>query len=122
MNILDNNLYSPYAGRLSRRYALLMDNDPKHTANVTKQWLNVHAPNFTSDFPPHSPDLNPIENIWSVVAEKVVKKSPKNLEALKKAIREVCLSIPREYILHATDSMDARCSEVITNQGGHTKY
>ena len=99
-----------------------MDNGPKHTVKVPKQWLNVHVANFTSDFPPQSPDLNPIENIWSVVADKVAEKSPKKLETLKKLIREVCFSIPREYILHAIDSMDARCSEVIINQGGHTKY
>ena len=108
INILGNNLPSPYAGRLPRGYTLLMDNDPKHTANVTKQWLNVHVPNFTSDFPPQSPDLNPIENIWSVVADKVAEKPPKNLEALQNAIRKICFSIPREYILHAIDSMDAR--------------
>ena len=99
-----------------------MENDTKHTAKVTKHWLNIHVPNFTSDFPLQSPDLNPIENIWSVVAEKVAEKSPKNLEALKKMIREVCSSIPREYVLHAIDSMDARCSKVITNRDGHTKY
>ena len=99
-----------------------MENDPKHTANVTKQLLNVHFHNFTSDFPPQNPDLNPIENIWSVVADKVAEKSPKNLEALKKVIREVWLSIPRVYILHVIDSMDARCSGVITNQGDDTKY
>ena len=98
-----------------------MDNDPKHTSKVTKQWLIVHVPNFTSDFPPQSPELNPIESIWSVVVDKVAEKSPKNLEALK-AIREVCLSILREHVLHAIDSMDTRRSEVITNQGGHTKY
>ena len=87
-----------------------MENVPKHIAKVTKQWLNVYVPNFTRDFQPQSPDLNPIENIWSVVADKVAEKSPKNLEALKKVIREVCISIPREYVLHAIDSMDTRHS------------
>ena len=63
-----------------------MDNELKHTAKVTKQWLNVYVPNFTHDFLSQSSGINPIENIWSVVADKVAEKSPNNLEALKKTI------------------------------------
>lgn len=39
------------------------DNAPAHTAGVTRAWLH-NAGVDCIDFPPHSPDLNPSENLW----------------------------------------------------------
>ncbi len=40
------------------------DNDPKHTANSTKQYMIDHNINWWPT-PPESPDLNPIEKLWT---------------------------------------------------------
>lgn len=39
------------------------DNAPQHTARISNQWFHNHGVNLL-DFPPYSPDLNPIENLW----------------------------------------------------------
>ncbi|GFU51616.1 uncharacterized protein TNCV_82461 [Trichonephila clavipes] len=49
------------------------DNDPKHTAIVTKTWLLYHAPRRLETFP-QPPDLNPIENLWMHLNTEVRKK------------------------------------------------
>ncbi|KAJ4939250.1 hypothetical protein JOQ06_028706 [Pogonophryne albipinna] len=44
--ILDENLLqSALDLRLGRRFTLQQDNDPKHTATITKEWLRVKSVN-----------------------------------------------------------------------------
>ncbi|GBM14131.1 Transposable element Tc3 transposase [Araneus ventricosus] len=46
------------------------DNVPIHTSNATKNYLN--SKNLTVlEWPPMSPDLNPIENVWDIISRKV---------------------------------------------------
>ncbi len=43
---------------------------PAHTAKGTKSWFNDHGVTVL-DWPANSPDLNPIENLWSTVKRKM---------------------------------------------------
>uniref|UniRef100_A0AAQ4NQU8 Transposase Tc1-like domain-containing protein n=1 Tax=Gasterosteus aculeatus aculeatus TaxID=481459 RepID=A0AAQ4NQU8_GASAC len=61
-DLLDENmLQSALDLRLGRRFIFQQDNDPKHTAKITKEWLRHNSVNVL-EWPSQSPDSNPIEH------------------------------------------------------------
>ena len=58
--ILDENLLESVMNlKLGRRFTFQRDNDPKHKAKATLEWLNKKSINVL-EWPSRSPDLNPI--------------------------------------------------------------
>jgi transposase len=49
-------------------YLFQQDNDPKHT-RITREWLLYNARGLL-ETPPKSPDINPIETLWSLLENK----------------------------------------------------
>ncbi len=75
---------------------------PAHTAKSTKSWLIDHGVGVL-DWPANSPDLKPIENIWSIVKRKIRNKRPKHADELKKKPGlHTTSAVPQTDHLHAT--------------------
>ena len=77
----------------------------------------------TLELPGNSPDLNPIENLWCVMKNKVSEKHPTSLSAFQLAIKKVWVKeVFLDYCCKLIESMPHCLQKVIKNKGGHTKH
>ena len=60
-------------------------NAPCHTSKLVKAFLEQQAISLFS-WPPRSPDLSPIENVWAVLKRKVHALKPSSLPDLHQTI------------------------------------
>ncbi len=82
-------------------------------------------------WPPYSPDLNPIENLWSVLKQLIYERYPElehandtadTLERLIAAAMEVWELVEQRVHYSLSDSMPHRVQAVIEAEGWYTKY
>lgn len=99
------------------------DNDPKHTARLTKDWLKENDVNVLS-WPAQSPDLNPIENMWNMLDRKIRdrKKLPTSRDSLWTAIQEEWEKITKEECRRVIGTMPERIKAVLKAKGGYTTW
>lgn len=76
------------------------------------------------EWPPQSPDLNPIENLWGIVKHRVYDyvESPNNPNVLWERTKAVWESISPDICRNLVRSMPERLRQVIKARGGYTKY
>ncbi len=113
----------PSADQLLKNTDFIFQQDvaPAHTAKSTKSWLNDQDVGVL-DWPANSPDLNPIENLWSIVKRKMRNKRPENADELKATVKETWASIPPQQCHKLITSMPRRIEAVIKAKGAPTKY
>jgi hypothetical protein len=102
-------------------YIFQQDNDPKHTSNTVKTYIrNARLP--VMDWPAQSPDLNPIENLWSILDKNTSARKCQSLEELYEHLKTAWYKLPVEVLTNLADSMPARCRQVIASKGYPIKY
>lgn len=99
------------------------DNDPKHTAHLTMEYLKKQKYSLL-DWPAQSPDLNPIEHLWSVLKRRLAAYDvmPKGVNELWERVEAEWDKITKEDCMALIESMPRRVAAVIKAKGRYTKY
>lgn len=106
-----------------RHWRLQQDNASPHASNPTMDWFKLNRVRVLN-WPARSPDINPIENLWGILARKVYAHGTQflNVKDLKNAILTAWEEIPAKTLRELVRSMKDRVFQVINRNGGTTKY
>jgi transposase len=99
----------------------LQDNDPKHKSNLVNKWLFDHGIQCM-ELPPYSPDLNPIENLWDNLKDRVGSRHARDMDELKEIIVEEWNDTDAHFLSEMGKSMPRRCADVIAHNGDLIDY
>lgn len=99
------------------------DNAPSHVSREMVEFFELHGVQLL-DWPPYSPDLNVIENIWAVLKMKLRNRHIQNSSQLPDLIKEIWFN--DEAMIRTCrsvfQSLPKRINACIKAKGGYLKY
>ena len=99
------------------------DNAPAHASRYIRAYLEDKgiSHNKIMTWPLQSPDLNPIENLWSTIKRRLypADKQYTSQGELWEAIKNVCAALEPLKIQNLTATMDNRLFSVIQKTGAY---
>ena len=113
----------PFAENAGPNFIFMDDNARPHRARVVTQYLADHGIE-RMDWPSKSPDLNPIEHAWDMMARSIeeLEVQPNGLQQLGVALEAAWDALDVRDVNRLVNSMRQRCQAVIAAGGGHTRY
>lgn len=115
---------------LTENSIFMHDNAPVHTARIVRSLLEELGVEVML-WPPYSPDLNPIENLWALMKQEIYKLYPwlehapdnqDTLGFLVAAARHAWTAIRPQVLVKLSTTMPHRVIAVIEADGWYTKY
>ena len=102
----------------------MQDNAPGHTARITLEELEARNIRVIV-WPPFSPDLNPIEALWNKMKDWIARTYPNRYatyDQLRIQVTEAWEAVGEDLLSELIATMPQRCQDVISADGGHTKW
>ncbi|KAJ1157544.1 hypothetical protein NDU88_010251 [Pleurodeles waltl] len=115
--------YRKKSASFKKNMIFMQDNAPSHASKYSTAWLarkGIKEGNLMT-WPPCSPDLNPIENLWSIIKCEIYKEGKQytSLNSVWEAVVAAARNVDGEQIKTLTESMDGRLLSVLAKKGGY---
>ena len=111
----------------NKDYIFQQDGARSHTSKYTIRYFRYLPEDaqilLPEDWPPHSPDLNPMDySIWESLANKVFKVKIKSIEHLCERLGEAWEEITQDEVDRVVSSFRRRLKTCIASQGKRFEY
>lgn len=100
---------------------LQQDNATPHKSRVAMAWFEEHDIELL-EWPPMSPDLNPIENLWAHLKRNLDGNIVHGMNNLFEVASRIFRDVDPNLLRNLVESMPRRCQEVIRRRGAITDY
>ncbi len=101
------------------------DSAPAHRSKQTQGWIEENFEDFIHprDWPPYSPDLNPLDySIWGILQANVGRQRHQSVDALKRKLGHEWKVLSQDVIDKAIDCFPLRLDMCIKAKGGHIEH
>ena len=102
-------------------WELQQDKATAHTACSTKRFLQQENIAVVDGWPTKGDDINPIENLWAILDERLEERKFTTTKGMKKAIREEWDNVDQDLLDNLIGSVPDRLRRVIKAQGASIK-
>ena len=107
-------------------WTLQQDNDPTHkaAADIIKEYnyKNASSISLLKEWPPTSPDLSLIENVWAILQQRMDSKGCKTFSEFKEALKREAAELSKHVCKRLFDGMHERVRCCIARGGEYTKH
>lgn len=114
---LSGDLVRHMQANARKRLIFQADGYRVHYAQSVRTYLAGKKCPITHNWPPRSPDLNPIENLWAYMQPRVSESVPQNADELEAAIRRVFNDIPQSVIDNHVKSFRGKVERALKKGG-----
>ena len=122
VQLLQENLFESASRMgLGTNFVFQQDNDPKHTARLTKRFFEENHIEVLP-WPAQSPDLNVIEHMWAELKRRYGLAKVTAKAEIISTIFQIWEDLGKEYALKLSRSMYNRFRAVINSNGGSSGY
>jgi transposase len=88
---------------------------------ISDEFLEQEVPE-TIDWLSNSPDVNSIENLWSILERRIEKRWPSNIDELERFLCEEWKQVADSVLSNLIGSIETRCLALLDSKGERINY